>query len=80
MTDALLLSLHPDAPAERLREIMVHICQINNEYRRRIQQSSARANRYPAKRYYQKLYEKFIAIADDIFDELRLLNSENAKP
>ncbi len=79
MTEILLCSLQPKADQAKLREMMTRICDMNNEYRRRIQNPSGTADKRLVKQYYRKLRENFNTEVDRIYEELMLLNKERTK-
>jgi hypothetical protein len=79
MAETLFCSLQPEADRAKPGEIMVRICEMHNEYRRRIQNPPARADKQPARQYYRKLREDFNAEADRIYGELMLLNKEGTE-
>jgi hypothetical protein len=74
MTGTLLCSLQPKADQIKLREMMTRICDMSDEYRRRIQNPPVTADKQPVKQYYKKLREDFNAEVDKIYEELGLLN------
>ncbi|MDR0395351.1 MAG: hypothetical protein LBH77_09360 [Tannerella sp.] len=79
MTEILLCSLQPETDMAKLREMMTRICDMNDEYRRRVQNPSGTADKRLVKQYYKKLREDFGAEFDKIYEELVLLNKERAE-
>ncbi|MDR1525045.1 MAG: hypothetical protein LBS79_07330 [Tannerella sp.] len=79
MIEALLCSLQPEADKDKLGEIMNRIVEMNDEYRRRVQNPSGTADKRLVKRYYRKLDEDFSSDANRVYEELVLLNKEGAK-
>ncbi|MDR2680937.1 MAG: hypothetical protein LBC47_09035 [Tannerella sp.] len=79
MLETLLCSLQPEADKDKLREIMNRIIDMNDEYRRRIQNPSGAADKRLIRQYYKRLNEDFDADVDSIFEELMLLNKEKTR-
>jgi phenylacetate-coenzyme A ligase PaaK-like adenylate-forming protein len=79
MIETLLCSLQPKTDKEKLREMMNHIIDMNDEYRRRIRNPSGTAGGRLIKQYYRKLSEDLNAEVDRIYGELILLNKERIK-
>jgi hypothetical protein len=74
-----ICSLQPEADQSQLGEMMTRICAMNEEYRRRIQHPSGKADKRQVKQYYRRLCEDFDAELNRIEEELTLLNKENTR-
>jgi hypothetical protein len=70
MTETLLRSLQPKTDQVKLRKMMIRICDMNDEYRRRIGNLAGSVDKQRVKQCYKKLREDFNAEVDRIYEEL----------
>ena len=76
MMEALLCSLQPKYDRAKLEVIMTRICNMNDEFRSRIQHPPGNSNKLLVKQYFKKLRKDFEMGVDEIYTELMILNKE----